>query len=122
MPLHVGPRSLVRWRDQRHQPARGLGIALKSALAAACSVGFLLLPGSAKAQTQGTLQVSATVLNIEPSRQALQAALDSIGAAGVPWRAPSLLATVTVDTVGPSTDHGAAERPRAVVSITFLRN
>ena len=86
----------------------------------------LLLPALAEAQSRGTLQATATVVDANPSIQTLGAAQSAISH----WVNPAAKGSVSVTTLAqvsvnlqPATQHSAAgDRQALVVRIDYLNN
>lgn len=87
------------------------GVALVTAVA------FLGPIPSLQAQKQGALQVSATVVSVEPSQVALKQALDPSVRPG-----EASLVQITRDVVLAEDSTEKVRRPREVVTIEFVRN
>ena len=71
----------------------------------------------AQAQKQGALQVSATVISVEPSQVALKQALDPSVQPG-----EASLVQITRDVVLAEDSTQEVRKPREVVTIAFVRN
>ena len=90
----------------------------------------LILPALAEAQSRGTLQATATVVDVQPSLQTLGAAQSAISH----WVNPGAKRSVDVTTLAqvsvnlqPATQHsvaggGASEHQGLVVRIDYLNN
>jgi hypothetical protein len=123
-----------QWAEIISDPNRELKVAAadrKSILRVAATVltlsgASLLLPALAEAQSRGTLQASATVVDASPSIQMLGAAQSAISH----WLNPATKGSVGVTTLAqvsvnlqPATQHSAAgERQALVVRIDYLNN
>lgn len=81
-------------------------------------LALFFVPGLVRAQGQGTMQVAAQVLMVEPSRTALQIATVSLENTHPPTRY-SALALIRVDPAAPTSPAG---EPARRVRIDFLRN
>ena len=102
-------------------PFRGWMTASCSLVAGLASVALGGVSAPLCAQSRGTLQVAAQVLPAQPSQLALTEGLTA-ARLGSPLATGAILASIQVDRPALATDGAAARRPRAVVTISFLRN
>lgn len=123
-----------QWPEMISNPSQELKVAAadrKTILRVAATVLTLagvglILPGLAEAQSRGTLQATATVVDAHSSFQTLAAAQSAISR----WVNHSAQGSVDVTTLAqvsvnlqPATQHGAAsERQALVVRIDYLNN
>jgi hypothetical protein len=95
-----------------------LSIAKVLAVLAVVTLGALALPVAAEAQSRGTLQATATIVDTRPSFTSLQAAQTALQAAVNPQAARRAVTTVAQVSV----DRSSARPGTVVVTIDFSRN
>jgi hypothetical protein len=82
------------------------------------ALGCLVTP--LRAQSRGTLQVAAQVLPAAPSREALALGMGSVLGSRLEGNQP-LAAILVARSAGPTGD-SATDRPKAILTISFVRN